>query len=236
MSLLELRGVSGGYGSAEVLREVDLLVEPRGTTALLGANGAGKTTTLRAISGLLRYRGEILFEGEQLPTGSADKVARRGIAHVPQGRGTLRQLSVCENLLVGALRRRNRREVNGDLDRCKQMFPILGKRGQSSAGSLSGGEQQMLAIARALMSRPALLLLDEPSLGLAPKITQEVFALLPALRAEWGVAVLVVEQNAQLALAIADHAVVLETGHVALAGVATEIAGHDDVRRAYLGD
>lgn len=235
MSLLEVRGLRAGYGVGEVLHGVDLDVEESGTTALLGANGAGKTTTLRALTGMIRCQGEVRLAGESLVGRSMDAVGRRGVAHVPQGRGTFAELSVRENLLLGAVRRRDRKAVASDLDRCIGMFPVLGQRSNSVAGTMSGGEQQMLAISRALMMRPRLLLLDEPSLGLAPAVTRQLFKTLPLLREQWAVAVLVVEQNANLALGIADHALVLESGRVALAGTASQIAGHDDVRRAYLG-
>lgn len=185
MTVLELDGVIAGYGSGRVLHDVSLAVAEAGMTALLGANGAGKTTTLRAISGMLKRQGTIGFGGRELPE-SPSKVARLGIAHVPEGRGTLPGLTVDENLLVGALLRRDRGLVGQDLERCQSVFPVLRERRNAAATSLSGGEQQMLAIGRALMSRPALLLLDEPSLGLAPRVTEELFALLPSLRAEWG--------------------------------------------------
>ncbi|GAB3364719.1 ABC transporter ATP-binding protein [Modestobacter lapidis] len=236
MNLLEVTGLTTGYGSSTVVHGVDLHVAAHGVTALLGANGAGKTTVLRALSGFLRRQGQLVFDGHPLPSGSPSRVARAGIAHVPQGRGTLRQLTVRENLAVGGLLRRDREGVAQDMAHCEDLFPVLRARRGSQAGELSGGEQQMLAIGRAFMSRPKLLLLDEPSLGLAPRITQELFEMLPRLRQDWGLAVLVVEQNANLALAIADHAVVLEAGQVVLAGPAPDIAGHDDVRRAYLGD
>ena len=235
MTLLALRDVVAGYGSGEVLHGIDLEVEDGGVTALLGANGAGKTTTLRAVSGMIARRGSIRFAGHDLVGRSTDRIARLGIAHVPQGRGTLARLSVRENLRVGALRRRDGAAVATDLRRVEELFPVLGERAGSDAGTLSGGEQQMLAVGRALMSRPRLLLLDEPSLGLAPVVTRRLFETLPVLRERWGVAMLVVEQNANLALQVSDRAVVLESGRVALAGPAAEIAGHDDVRRAYLG-
>ncbi|MFC4943521.1 ABC transporter ATP-binding protein [Pseudonocardia sp. GCM10023141] len=235
MTLLTVRGLTAGYGEGEVIHDVDLAVAPGATTALLGANGAGKTTTLRAITGMIARRGTVTFDGHDLAGLTSDQVARLGIAHVPQGRGTFAQLSVQDNLLVGALSRRDRSGVATDLDRCRSLFPILATRARSAAGTLSGGEQQMLAMSRALMARPRLLVLDEPSLGLAPGITRQIFDLLPLLRVEWDTAVLVVEQNANLALALADDAVVLENGRVAMAGAAAEIAGHDDVRRAYLG-
>jgi branched-chain amino acid transport system ATP-binding protein len=235
VTVLALDGVVAGYGTGEVLHGIDVDVEDGGVTALLGANGAGKTTTLRAVSGMVRWGGSIRFAGRDLAGLSTDRIARLGIAHVPQGRGTLARLSVRDNLRVGALRRRDRAAVATDLRRLQELFPVLGERAGSDAGTLSGGEQQMLALGRALMSRPRLLLLDEPSLGLAPVATRQLFDALPALRADWGVAMLVVEQNANLALRVADRAVVLESGRVALAGPAAEIAGHDDVRRAYLG-
>ncbi len=235
MTLLALRDVVAGYGSGEVLHGIDLEVDDGGVTALLGANGAGKTTTLRAVSGMIGRRGSIRFAGRDLVGLSTDRIARLGIAHVPQGRGTLARLSVRDNLRVGALRRRDGAAVATDLRRVEELFPVLGERAGSDAGTLSGGEQQMLAVGRALMSRPRLLLLDEPSLGLAPLITRRLFETLPVLREQWGVAMLVVEQNANLALQVSDRAVVLESGRVALAGPAAEVAGHDDVRRAYLG-
>ncbi len=234
MSRLELQGVSAGYGKARVLHEVSFVVEDGSVTALLGANGAGKTTTMRAISALVRSTGQITLDAKPLPR-TADAVGRLGVAHVPQGRGTIRQLSVGDNLRAGGLLRRDRAGVKADMAHLCDLFPILGERTDSSAGSLSGGEQQMLAIARAMMGRPQVLLLDEPSLGLAPRITKELFVLIPTLRQEWGCSVLLVEQNADLALRIADHAVVLESGRVVLDGPADEVAGHDEVRRAYLG-
>jgi branched-chain amino acid transport system ATP-binding protein len=235
VTLLALRDVVAGYGSGEVLHGIDLEVDDGGVTALLGANGAGKTTTLRAVSGMIGRRGSIRFAGRDLVGLSTDRIARLGIAHVPQGRGTLARLSVRDNLRVGALRRRDGAAVATDLRRVEELFPVLGERAGSDAGTLSGGEQQMLAVGRALMSRPRLLLLDEPSLGLAPVVTRQLFETLPALREQWGVAMLLVEQNANLALRVSDRAVVLESGRVALAGPAAEVAGHDDVRRAYLG-
>jgi branched-chain amino acid transport system ATP-binding protein len=235
MTLLTVRGLVAGYGEGEVLHGVDLDVGERRTTALLGANGAGKTTTLRAVTGMISCRGSVEFDGRDITGLASDRVSRLGIAHVPQGRGTFVELSVHDNLMVGALARRDRESVAADVERCVTMFPILGRRSRSMAGNLSGGEQQMLALARALMARPRLMLLDEPSLGLAPGVTRQIFDLLPGLRDEWNIAILVVEQNAGLALGLADDAVVLENGRVALAGPAPDIAGHEDVRRAYLG-
>jgi branched-chain amino acid transport system ATP-binding protein len=234
-ALLRVRGLTAGYGAAEVLHGIDLDVQPGGATAVLGANGAGKTTMLRAISAAVRRRGELSFDGHDLSGLSTDRTARLGVAHVPQGRGTLGGLSVRENLQAGALLRRDRAGVREDVERCLKLFPALRERLDAQAGNLSGGEQQMLAISRGLMGRPKLLLLDEPSLGLAPRVTSEVFAALGALRAEWGIALLIVEQNAGLALKIADEAAVLQSGRVTLKGPAAEVAGHDEVRRAYLG-
>jgi len=234
-SILELAGVVAGYQRSQVLHGVDLEVAASGVTALLGANGAGKTTTLRAISGMVWRRGTIRFDGRDISKLRPDQVARLGIAHVPQGRGTLVRLSAAENLMVGALRRRDRPGVAADLQRCYDLFPPLAHRRDAVAGSLSGGEQQMLAIGRAIMSKPRLLLLDEPSLGLAPRVTQEMFRVLRDLRAERGLTMLLVEQSVGVALDIADTAVVLETGRVTLRGPAAELAGMDEVRRAYLG-
>jgi len=236
VSSLELRNVFAGYGKAQVLHDVSFTVADGSITALLGANGAGKTTTLRAVSGLVRSKGEILVDGKNIPTRSPDSVARTGLAHVPQGRGTIRRLSVEDNLRAGGLLRKDKSRRAEDLQRLRELFPVLADRARAQAGSLSGGEQQMLAIARALMGRPRILLLDEPSLGLAPRVTKDLFVLLPALRDEWGCTVLVVEQNAQIALNVADQAVVLESGRVALNGTAAEVSGHDEIRRAYLGN
>ncbi len=235
MSLLRLSGVHAGYGGAEVLHDVGLEVSAGGVTAVLGANGAGKTTTLRVISASIRHRGLVAFDGRDLAGLPPDRIARLGIGHVPQGRGTLARLSTRDNLLAGALLRRERRAIRQDLDRTLDLFGVLRERLASAAGSLSGGEQQVLAVGRALMGRPRLLLLDEPSLGLAPRITRELFGALGVLRDEWGLSMLVVEQNAVLAMEIADHAVVLQAGRVVLDGPASEVAGHDEVRRAYLG-
>jgi branched-chain amino acid transport system ATP-binding protein len=234
--MLELAGIVAGYQRSQVLHGVDLVVATGGVTALLGANGAGKTTTLRSISGLAWRRGTIRFDGRDISRLRPDQVARLGIAHVPQGRGTLGRLSTAENLMVGALRRRDRSGVRTDLQTCYDLFPALAARRDARAGSLSGGEQQMLAIGRAIMSRPRLLLLDEPSLGLAPRVAADVFRALMDLRKERGLAMLLVEQSVGAALEIADEAVVLETGRVTLRGSAAELAGMDEVRRAYLGD
>jgi branched-chain amino acid transport system ATP-binding protein len=235
VSILRLEDLHASYGRAEVLHGVTLAVPDGGVTALLGANGAGKTTTLRAISGLVATRGRILLDGQDIRGRRADQVAARGVAHVPQGRGTFDQLSVRENLLVGAYRRRHGKAVQAQIAECFDLFPALAQRAESSAGTLSGGEQQMLAVCRGLMSRPRLLLLDEPSLGLAPRTAEEVYEAIDRLRRETRLSMLVVEQNAALALSVADTAVVLETGRSVLTGPAAELAGHDEIRRAYLG-
>ena len=201
---------------------------------ILGANGAGKTTTLRAISGLIDAKGRVRFDGHDVIGWRPERVAAAGIAHVPQGRGTITDLTVDENLRLGAYTRRDR-EVAADMEHWYEVFPRLAQRRRQAAGSMSGGEQQMLAIARALMARPQLVLLDEPSLGLAPIVTQELFRTLGALNREQGISMLVVEQNAGLALGIAQRGYVLETGSIVVSGSAAELAGNDDVRKAYLG-
>ncbi len=234
MSLLELRDVSGGYGQSKVLHDIDLVVEPGHVAVVLGANGAGKTTTLRAISGVIPTQGEIIFDGKSIVGKSPEAVSRLGIAHVPQGRGTFSELTVEENLRIGAINRKDR-EVRRDLQRWYEMFPRLGERRSQEAGSMSGGEQQMLALARAMMSRPRLLLLDEPSLGLAPLITRELFDRLGEINRSEGLSILVVEQNANLALDIGHWGYVLETGRVAVQGPADELHDDEAVRKAYLG-
>jgi branched-chain amino acid transport system ATP-binding protein len=235
VSLLELRGVSGGYGQVRVLHEIDLSVDEGQVVVVLGANGAGKTTTLRAISGIIGLSsGEIRFAGERITGLGPDGVARLGIAHVPQGRGTFSELSVDDNLRIGAINRRDG-DVERDLQRWYEVFPRLGERRRQEAGSMSGGEQQMLALARAMMARPRMLLLDEPSLGLAPLITRELFARLGELNRDEGLSILVVEQNANLALDIGHWGYVLETGRIAVQGPAGELHDDESVRKAYLG-
>jgi branched-chain amino acid transport system ATP-binding protein len=233
--LLELEGVTGGYGPVTVLRGVNLRVEAGHVAVVLGANGAGKTTTLRAISGMIRTSGRITFDGQALGGQRPEAVARRGIAHVPQGRGTFADLTVEENLRLGANGRRDRDGVEADLERWYSVFSPLAARRRQAAGSMSGGEQQMLALARAMMSRPRLLLLDEPSLGLAPLVTRDLFAQLGALNREEGLTILVVEQNASLALDIGHWGYVLEAGHIAVEGPAAQLQGDEAVRQAYLG-
>jgi len=235
-ALLELTNVAASYGSTEVLRAVDLTVAAGGITALLGANGAGKTTTLRAICNLMvRTRGEIRFAGARIDGKATEDIVRLGIAHVPDGRGTFLGLTVEENLRLGAHTRHDRAAVAADIARVTGAFPRLKERLQQQAGTLSGGEQQMLAIARALMLRPKLMLLDEPSFGLAPLVVQEIFAFLRVINRQDQTGILLVEQNARMALALADHAYVLETGRIALKGSAAAIEADDSVRRIYLG-
>jgi branched-chain amino acid transport system ATP-binding protein len=231
---LEVEELTGGYGAVRVLYGLDFTVEQGEVVVILGANGAGKTTTLRALSGMLDARGRIHFNGESINGWATERIAAAGIAHVPQGRGTITELTVDENLRLGAFTRRDS-EINADLEHWYEVFPRLAQRRGQLAGSMSGGEQQMLAIARALIARPKLVLLDEPSLGLAPIITQELFQTLGALNREHGISMLVVEQNAGLALSIAQRAYVLETGSIVVSGSAGELAGNDDVRKAYLG-
>jgi branched-chain amino acid transport system ATP-binding protein len=233
--LLELEDVSARYGPVEALRGVSLSVNEGEAVAVLGANGAGKTTTLRAVSGTVRRGGRIAFAGRSIARSSPEAVARAGIAHVPEGRGTLTELTVGENLRLGAYVRRDRKAVADDERRVLGYFPQLADRRNQRAGTLSGGEQQMLALARALMLRPRLLLLDEPSLGLAPLVVAEIFRIVRELNEEEGLAVLVVEQNAALALEASSRAYVLEVGRVAVEGPSAELRRHESVRRSYLG-
>ncbi|HXG02760.1 MAG TPA: ABC transporter ATP-binding protein [Candidatus Binatia bacterium] len=233
--MLRLEGVQAAYGPVVALRGIDLEVKPGELVCLIGANGAGKTSTLRAISGLLRPRaGRILFEGRPIHGLEPAEILMRGVAHCPEGRRVFPYLTVEENLAMGAYVRRDRRAVAADLERVCAHFPILGERRRQMAGTLSGGEQQMLAIGRALMSRPRLILFDEPSLGLAPAVVEATFAIIAGIRAE-GTTVLMVEQNAYLALRMADRAYVMETGSVVLEGRAGDLLSDEKVRRAYLG-
>jgi len=233
MALLELRDVEARYGPVRALQGVSLAVEEGQIVAVLGANGAGKTTTLRAISGTVRRSGDIVFKGKKLGRRGPESVAKLGVAHVPEGRGTFSELSVEENLRLGAYMRRG--SIDADIERMGAYFPWIQERKTQHAGTLSGGEQQMLALARALMSRPELLLLDEPSLGLAPLVTREIFRIVSELNEKEGLTVLVVEQNAAIALEVAAHAYVLEVGAVAVSGTSDELARDESVRRSYLG-
>jgi branched-chain amino acid transport system ATP-binding protein len=235
VALLELQDVTAEYGPIKALHGVTLAVEPGEIVALLGANGAGKTTTLRAISGTVTRDGRISFDGRSLRGVAAQEAARRGIGHVPEGRGTLVQLSVRDNLRMGAYTRRDSAGVDRDFEVVFDYFPILRERREQRAGTLSGGEQQMLAIARALMARPKLLLLDEPSLGLAPLVVKSIFEIITTINRDQGVAVLLVEQNANLALKVAHRAYLLETGRVAASGEADKMASDESIRRSYLG-
>ncbi len=234
MTLLTVEDLEASYGPVKVLHGVSLLVEAGSTVVVLGANGAGKTTTLRALTGMVDNRGRVTLDGHDITRASTPAIVRRGVAHVPQGRGTFTDLTVVENLRLGAYARRDK-DIAPDLDKCYDLFPKLAQRRSQQAGTLSGGEQQMLAIARAMMLRPKLLLLDEPSLGLAPIIVQDLFHALSRIGAEDDVAMLIVEQNANLALDIADHAYVLEAGIVVTGGPAAAVKADTNLRNAYLG-
>ena len=234
-ALLEAKGLHAAYGETKVLHGIDFSVEEGGVTALLGANGAGKTTTLRAICGMVKTQGTLTLGGESIAGMATEDVVRLGVAHVPDGRGTFMELSVEENMRLGAYVRRNRAEVDRDFDRMFGYFPRLKERFRQQAGTLSGGEQQMLAITRALLLRPRLLLLDEPSFGLAPLIVKEIFHIMRRIRDEEKVSILLVEQNASLALAFAEDAYLLETGRIVVSGKAHEISKDESIRRSYLG-
>ena len=233
MSLLEVEELEAGYGDVVVLRDVSFSVEQGQIAAILGPNGAGKTTTLRAVSGVLRPSGRVSFDGDDITGKSPEAIARLGIAHVPEGRGTFAGLSVEENLRVGGYLRSD--GVAEDIERSYEYFPRLRERSSDAAGNLSGGEQQMLAVARGLMLKPRLLLLDEPSLGLAPVLTKELFKILGDIVREQDTTLLVVEQNANLVLGLADYAYVLEAGRIVLDGDAERMKGEEAVRHAYLG-
>ena len=232
MPLLELRSLEARYGEVRALHDVDLTVQEGDFVAILGANGAGKTTLLRTISGTVRTTGDVVFAGEKLRRRTPEAMARRGITHLPEGRGTFRQLSVLDNLRLGAWVQRGASQRR--LAYVFEFFPQLYQRRDQQAGTLSGGEQQMLALGRAMMAKPRLLLLDEPSLGLAPLVVREIFRTLRRLNEE-GTTIVVVEQNAALALAAAYHAYVLETGRVGLGGTAADLRANESVRRSYLG-
>jgi branched-chain amino acid transport system ATP-binding protein len=235
-ALLDVRHINVSYGRTFVLRDVSLHVRPGEVTALLGANGAGKTTVLRAISNfMVRTTGEIWFSDERIERRATDYIARLGLAHVPDGRGTLTHLTVEENLRLGAYTQRSHRQVTEDFARIYDYFPVLNRMARRQAGTLSGGEQQMLAIGRALMSRPKLILLDEPSFGLAPIMVAEIFNILREVRRDERVSILLVEQNASIALNISDKIYLLETGHIVMDGAPSLFLNDEAVRRAYLG-
>tara|TARA_Y100001970_G_scaffold245129_1_gene311904 strand:+ start:2155 stop:2865 length:711 start_codon:yes stop_codon:yes gene_type:complete len=232
--LLLVESLKARYGPVQVLHGIDLKVFDKEIVVVLGSNGAGKTTTLRAISGMVETDGLIEIDGESIMKSDPSEIVRRGVAHVPQGRGTFPELTVEENLKVGAFIRSDK-GINIDMEACYQNYPVLYERRTQTAGSLSGGEQQMLAVSRALMSRPQLLLMDEPSLGLAPQIVEDLFTRFITINKEHGTTMLIVEQNAQLALDIASRAYVLESGEITIEGQASELANDDAIRRAYLG-
>ncbi len=232
--LLEVKGLKAGYGPTWVLAGIDFAVAEGGVTALLGANGAGKTTTLRAVCGMIRTEGSITLAGQPIQGRATEDIVRLGVAHVPDGRGTFMELTVEENMRLGAITRRDK-GVAADFERMFELFPRLKQRFRQQAGTLSGGEQQMLAIARALLLRPRLLLMDEPSFGLAPLIVQEIFGIMARVRDEQKVSILLVEQNANLALEIADQAYLLETGRIVVSGPAADIRQDESIRRSYLG-
>jgi branched-chain amino acid transport system ATP-binding protein len=233
--MLGVIGLDAFYGQSQALHGVGFAIDAGHVRTLLGANGAGKTTILRALCGMVRTRGDIVFDGKHVAGWATEDLVRLGVAHVPEGRGTFVRLTVEENLQLGAMTRRDRREIAADIERVYVNFPRLKERRAQQAGTLSGGEQQMLAVGRALMLRPRLLLLDEPSFGLAPLIVEELFEILRRVNAETGVAMLIVEQNAALALEFAEHAYLLETGRIVLDAPAAVIAADEAVRRSYLG-
>lgn len=233
--ILEVENLKAFYGPAPALHGVDFTIPEGGVAALLGANGAGKTTTLRAISGMVRATGSIRIDGRPIVGCSPETIARLGVAHVPEGRGTFSSLTVGENLRVGAIIRSDPKAVSTDIERCFSYFPILKARYHQQAGTLSGGEQQMLAVARALMLRPRLMLLDEPSFGLAPMVVRDLFDILRRINNAERVSMLIVEQNTALALDLASEAYLLETGRLVLSGPSSRIAADDGVRRSYLG-
>ncbi len=233
-ALLEVKGLHAAYGETKVLHGLDFAVQQGGVTALLGANGAGKTTTLRAICGMVRTQGDIMLGGKSIGNMATEDIVRLGVAHVPDGRGTFMELTVEENMRLGAYTR-PAREATADFEKMFGYFPRLKERFHQQAGTLSGGEQQMLAIARALLLRPRLLLLDEPSFGLAPLIVREIFGIMRRIRNEEGVGILLVEQNASIALEFAHDAYLLETGTIVVSGLASEISKDESIRRSYLG-
>ncbi|MES2752872.1 MAG: ABC transporter ATP-binding protein [Pseudomonadota bacterium] len=233
--MLAIKDLRAYYGQVQALHGLEFSLNEGSVTTLLGANGAGKTTTLRSICNMIRSTGNIEFEGKPLTGMSTENIVRLGIAHVPQGRGTFTNMTVEENLQLGAISRSDTKNIDGDIERMYAHFPVLKQRYTQQAGTLSGGEQQMLAVARALMLRPRLMLLDEPSFGLAPLVVRDLFGILNKINREDKVTILVVEQNAQLALELAEKAYVIETGRIVMSGTAKEIADNEDIRKSYLG-
>jgi branched-chain amino acid transport system ATP-binding protein len=235
VALLDVKNLEAAYGPTKVLHGISFALEEGGITTILGANGAGKTTTLRAVCNMVATRGEVTLAGARIDGLSTEDIVRRGVAHVPDGRGTFLQLSVEENLRLGGYVRSDKAAMLADIERMYGLFPRLGERRWQQAGTLSGGEQQMLAVSRALMLRPKLLLLDEPSFGLAPLIVREIFRTMRQINKDDKVSMLLVEQNAALALDLADHAYLLETGRIVMSGTSEQIKNDDTVRRSYLG-
>ncbi len=235
MALLEAKSLKAFYGQTQALHDVSFALQEGGITTLLGANGAGKTTTLRAVCGMVRTEGSITLDGKPIRGWATEDIVRLGVGHVPEGRGTFTNLSVAENLRAAAYTRRDKAEAARDLEMVLDYFPILRQRYGQQAGTLSGGEQQMLAISRALMLRPRLMLLDEPSFGLAPLIVQEIFRIMRRINSEAKVSMLLVEQNAALALDLADHAYVLETGRIVMSGASSVVKSDEAIRKSYLG-
>ncbi len=234
-NILQVRGLHAQYGNTKVLHGIDFDLRQGGITTILGANGAGKTTTLRAVCGMVATQGDVMLGGERITGKATESIVRMGVAHVPDGRGTFLNFTVEENLRVGAYTRKDRAAIEADFERMYGYFPRLKERRRQQAGTLSGGEQQMLAVSRALMLKPRLLLLDEPSFGLAPLIVQELFEIFRTINQADGISMLLVEQNAALALKLADHAYLLETGRVVISGTAESIRNNEAVRRSYLG-
>ncbi|MBN9279205.1 MAG: ABC transporter ATP-binding protein [Hyphomicrobium sp.] len=234
-NMLEVKDLKAYYGPSQALHGISFSLSKGGITTLLGANGAGKTTTLRAICGMVRAEGSVIIDGEPVTGKATETVVRLGVGHVPEGRGTFTELSVEENLRVAAYTRRDKAAAARDLEMVFTYFPRLKERMAQQAGTLSGGEQQMLAISRALMLGPRLMLLDEPSFGLAPLIVQEIFRIMRRINEEAKVSMLLVEQNAALALELADHAYVLETGRVVMSGTSAEVRSDEQIRKSYLG-
>ena len=234
-TMLAIKELRSYYGQVQALHGLELSIREGAVTTLLGANGAGKTTTIRAVCNMVRSTGSIEFEGKSLMGRSTESIVQFGIAHVPQGRGTFTTMTVEENLQLGAITRKDMKAIGSDIEKMYAYFPVLKQRHTQQAGTLSGGEQQMLAVARALMLRPRLMLLDEPSFGLAPLVVRDLFGILKKINLEDKVTILVVEQNAQLALELAETAFVIETGRIVMSGKAKDIANNEDIRKSYLG-